>query len=358
MTLTVLNVAYPFAPVTPDAVGGAEQIVAALDTGLARAGHHSFVLACEGSRVQGTLIAVPAIAGTLTDAAVSAARERHAQAVRDAMRQRPIDVIHMHGVDFFDYLPPPGVPVLATLHLPIGWYPAEALTPSRPDTWLNCVSASQHDQAPASANLLPAIANGVPVELFDGRHAKRRFALMLGRICPEKGVHVAIDAAKQAGISLLIAGEVFGYEAHQRYFEEEIRPRLDQWRRFIGPVGLKRKRRLLAAARCVLIPSLAEETSSLVAREALAAATPVIAFDRGALREAVDHGRTGYLVHSETKMAEAIGRIEAIDTSLCRKVARERFTSDRMIGEYLAVYQQLAGSQPRQMESVAARNAA
>src|SRR4051794_7535278 len=143
MTLIVLNVAFPFAPVTPDAVGGAEQIVATLDAGLVQAGHHSLVLACQGSRVEGTLIAVPAISGTLTDAGVSVARERHAQAIRQAMRRWCIDVIHLHGVDFFDYLPPAGVPTLVTLHLPISWYPPAALIPSRPDTWLNCVSASQ-----------------------------------------------------------------------------------------------------------------------------------------------------------------------------------------------------------------------
>ncbi len=65
------------------------------------------------------------------------------------------------------------------------------------------------------------------VALAAARHAKRPFALTLGRICPEKGVHLAIEAAKRAGIPLLIAGEVFPYEAHRRYFAEEVQPRLD-----------------------------------------------------------------------------------------------------------------------------------
>ena len=71
------------------------------------------------------------------------------------------------------------------------------------------------------------------------RHAKRRFALLLARICPEKGVHLAMDAAKRAGIPLLIAGEMFPYTAHHRYFAEEVEPRLDRWRRFIGRRALR-----------------------------------------------------------------------------------------------------------------------
>lgn len=358
MRLTILNVAYPLAPVGPDSVGGAEQIVTALDAALVQAGHVSIVLACEGSRVDGTLLAAQSISGTLSDAAVNAARERHRQAIRDALRRWPIDLVHMHGIDFYSYLPPPGVPVLATLHVPINWYSPQALHPSRPDTWLNCVSVSQHAHAPVSPNLLPPIANGVSLETFAGRHAKRRFALVLGRICPEKGVHVAIDAAKQAGIALLIGGEVFAYEDHRRYFEQMVRPRLDRWRRFIGPVGLSRKRRLLAAARCLLIPSLAEETSSLVAREALAAGTPVVAFQRGALRETIEHGQTGYLVGTEEEMANAIALTDMIDPETCRLVARERFSSSSMIRDYFALYRRLAGSRRIAAESVAAVNAA
>ena len=345
MTLTILNVAYPLAPVGPDAVGGAEQILSALDAALVRAGHRSIVLACEGSRAEGSLIPVPRQRDSLDDAAVNAVHLRHAQALRGLLRQTHVDLVHMHGIDFHCYLPPSGVSVLATLHLPISWYPPHALQPTRPDTWLNCVSVSQHAAAPQSANLLVPIGNGVPVEKFVGRHAKRRFALVLGRICPEKGVHIAIDAVKRAGIPLLIAGEVFAYEAHRRYFEQEVRPRLDSWRRFIGPLGFARKRRLLAAARCLLVPCLAEETSSLVAREALASGTPVIAFDRGAMRETLDHAKTGFLVKDEKSMAEAIGLVDEIDPEACRVVARERFSLHQMTEQYLELYQRLAGVQ-------------
>lgn len=341
MTLTVLSVAYPLAPVSPDAVGGAEQVLHQLDAALVRRGHRSVVVACEGSRVAGTLICVPLPDGVYDDAAKIAAHARHRAAIAAALARHSVDVVHLHGIDFHAYLPAPGFPVLATLHLPPSWYPPEALHPTRPGTWIHAVSRAQHAACPPGPHLLPPIENGVAPGA--ARHAKRRFALLLGRICPEKGVHIAIDAARKAGIPLLVAGEVFPYEAHRRYFAEEIAPRLDRERRFIGPVGLVRKRRLLAAARCLLVPSLAPETSSLVAREAIASGTPVIAFPNGALPETVEQGRTGFLVEDADAMAQAIAKAATIDPDECRRVARERFSLERMVAGYLAAYERLAG---------------
>ncbi len=342
MSLTILSVAYPLAPVGPDAVGGAEQVLTQLDHALVAAGHCSMVVAQEGSRTAGALLTVPAEKGVLDAAAKARAWARHRQAIASALKRWPVDLVHLHGVDFHAYLPPPGVPALGTLHLPPSWYPDVALRPTRSDTWLHCVSQAQHEAWPKAPNLLAPIENGVPIDRLAGRHAKRPFAMFLGRVCPEKGVHLAIEAAKRADIALVIAGEVFGYEAHRRYFEDEVRPRLDARRRFVGPVGLVRKRRLLTAARCLLVPSMVAETSSLVAREALACGTPVVAFPHGALPEAVEHGRTGFLVRDEAEMAEAIEAAGTLDPETCRRVARERFSLDRMIERYFEVYRRLA----------------
>jgi len=189
--------------------------------------------------------------------------------------------------------------------------------------------------------LLPTIENGVPLNQGSARHAKRRFVFSLGRICPEKGFHLGLEAARRARAPLLLAGEVFRYEAHEAYFRREILPRLDKERRFIGPVGYKRKRRLLAAARCLLAPSLAPETSSLVAMEALACGTPVVAFPSGALAEIVEHGKTGFLVETEPEMAVAIGRVGAISRETCRAEAQRRFGLEQMLEKYLELYAQL-----------------
>ncbi len=347
MRLTVLNVAYPLAPVGPDAAGGAEQIVTHLDRALTRAGHRSIVVACEGSVAQGMLVATPWPEGELTDAVRRAAQARHRQSIEQALRQWPVDLVHLHGIDFDQYLPPPGVPVLVTLHLPPSWYPPAVFHLQRPRTFLQCVSRSQRRVCPEAAGLLPEIENGVPVEELAARHAKRRFALALGRICPEKGYHHALEAAARARMPLLLAGEVFHYEAHERYFEDEIRPRLDRSRRFLGPVGWHRKRRLLSAARCLLVPSLVPETSSLVAMEALACGTPVVAFRAGALVDIVEHGRTGFLVNDAAEMADAMTAVDHLDPEACREAARTRFALGRMTRQYLERYQELIEGNPR-----------
>ena len=342
MGLCVLSVAFPFAAVSHGAVGGAEQVLAQLDAALVRAGHTSIVVASAGSSPAGTLVATPRAIGAITDAVRARAHAAHRRALERALRRWPVDVIHMHGIDFHAYLPPPGPPVLVTLHLPPEWYPPAIFRLERPSTFLHCVSATQRARCPSGAKLLPEVPNGVPLDALAARHAKRALALALGSICPEKGFHIALDAAKRAGVPLLLAGRTFPYPAHETYFAREIAPRLDHRRRFIGPIGPVRKRRLLTAARCLLLPSLAPETSSLVAMEALACGTPVIAFPSGALPEIVEHGRTGFLVEDEQEMAEAIHAAPSIEPEVCRAAARERFSLERTVERYFALYRQLA----------------
>lgn len=342
--LTVLSVSFPLAPVSRDTVGGSEQVLCQLDAALEAAGHRSLVIACEGSSVRGALIATPQPMGSLEQAR-TAAQAAHRRAIEMALQRWPIDVIHMHGIDFHAYLPPPGVPTLVTLHGPFWWYPREALSPVRPETYLHCVSAAQRRTAPPGVNLLPDIQNGVDVDALGRRHARRNFALSLGRICHEKGFHLALDAARMARVPMLLAGAVYTYPEHQKHFWNDIVPRLDERRRFIGPLGFVRKRRFLAAARCLLVPSLVEETGSLVAMEALAAGTPVIAFPKGALSEVIEDGVTGFLVEGVEEMAAAIHKVGRIDPEACRAAARTRFSSTTMNEAYLRVYHELAGRQ-------------
>ncbi len=342
MGLNVLSVAYPLTPVGPNAVGGSEQILTILDRELTTRGHNSFVIAVEGSDVTGRLIPTPKATGPLTDAMRRWGQQRHLAAIEQTMRKYPIDLVHMHSLDFHRYLPKARVPVLATLHLPPSWYPRDMFRLARPNTFFHCVSAAQRRSCVRSPLLLPTIPNGVDVRRFECDVPKRNFAFSLGRICPEKGFHFALDAAKKARVEFVLAGEVFPYATHKRYFKEEIRPRLSARRRFIGPVGLARKSRLLNEARCLLIPSTVAETSSLVAMEALASGTPVIAYPSGALVDIVENGRTGYLVSDEYEMAEAIKAARDLKPEICRAVAREQFSSERMVKRYLDTYHQLA----------------
>jgi glycosyltransferase involved in cell wall biosynthesis len=344
MPLTVLGVGYSLAPVGPNAVGGAEQVLSAIDRALVAAGHRSIVVGKLGSQVAGTLIPTGPMPVHIGEEERIRAGERHRQAIAQALAHFSVDVVHCHALDFADHLPKTDVPTLVTLHLPRDFYPMGNLPAERPRTWYNCVSASQRQSFPPFAAMLPKVENGVPVEPLQTRQARRDFALCLGRICPEKGYEHALEAARLAEIPLLIGGQVFPYESHRCYFESAIRPRLGPRAHFLGPVGWTRKRRLLNAARCLLVPSLAAETSSLVAMEAMACGTPVIAFPAGALAEIVEPGVTGYLVHDADEMAWAIRVVVSLDPQRCREVARRRFSVERMVRDYFALYRRLAAT--------------
>ncbi len=336
MGLTIVNVAYPLAPVGPDAVGGAEQILTAIDRGLVERGHRSIVIAAEGSWCAGTLVPIPRPAGPYGAWAKRFAQAAVRLALRHVLQRGDVDVVHFHGIDFDTYVPDGGPPMVATLHLPPEWYPMSAFS-FGPRVQLVAVSRSQRRRCP-SPERLELVPNGVPLERFTPTGERGDFLLALGRICPEKGFHLAIEAARGAGKRLIIAGQVFEYPEHQRYFREEILPRLDGLRTIIGPVSLEQKRELLARARCVLVPSLAPETSSLVAMEAQACGTPVVAFRVGALPEVIAPGRTGFLVASVDEMVEAISLAGELEPEDCRRHAEWRFSSERMVDRYVSVY--------------------
>jgi glycosyltransferase involved in cell wall biosynthesis len=340
VNLSVLSVAFPFAAVSPDAVGGAEQILSMLDRALVAAGHRSIVLGPQGSRVAGELIPMPDATGSISHSVRDDLWARYRAGIEQTCSAQNVDLIHCHGLDYNRYLPGPGLPLLATLHLPIPWYEPGALAPRRPSTWVHGVSSEQRLEG---QHVLQPIENGVPVDGLSARYRKRDFALVLARICPEKGVHLAIHAAQRADMPLIIAGQVFDYGPHIRYFEEQVRPLLGDRCRFVGPVTFRRKRRLLTAARCLLVPSVVPETSSLAAREALACGTPVIGFPHGALMQVVQSGRTGFLVGSVEEMADAINECRTIDSSHCRSEAMARFADCRMVQQYLDRYRYLTG---------------
>ncbi len=322
--MRVLSVAFQEVPVGTPGSGGAEHILSILDSALVQGGDQSAVIAAPGSKVTGQLIE----------------SSNHKETIDLTLRTREFDLIHFHGLDFAKYLPETSVPMLATLHLPVSFYPAGIVEHclSR-GICLNCVSRNQADSTAESRDL-PVIPNGIPTDVY-APDEPEEYLLWLGRICPEKGTHAALEVARRLDMRLIIAGPVHPYPEHRRYFSHCVEPCLDNKRTWVGPVGLNEKHRLLSRASCLLVPSLVAETSSLVAMESLASGTPVVAFAHGALPEVVDDGETGFIVDCAEEMASAIAHVGRLSRAHCRERAIARFDSTRMVGSYRALYRRM-----------------
>src|SRR5262249_17759120 len=147
----------------------------------------------------------------------------------------------------------------------------------------------------------------------------------LGRICEEKGTHLALEIARQASMPITIAGQTYPFAYHQRYFDNEVAPRLSAIpdATFIGLLSGPAKHRLLCGAKALLVTSQVAETSSLVAMEAAASGTPVIAFRHGALTEVVREGITGFLVDRVQEAVQALNHIGETNPAACVRHARE-----------------------------------
>ena len=338
--MRILYVAYPLQPVTSASSGGAEQVLLRLERDMHGRGHTTIVAACEGSVPAGELLPTGPAGG-----APDQFEPRLAQQVRTVIayaREHEPDLIHDHSHWFWPHAGEVDIPVLATLHLPRGFYPAEAFANIPANVRFNCVSASQAEDF---RELSPQIIeNGIDLSRYTPGERNSEYLLWLGRICEEKAPHLAIAAARAANARLIIAGSVYPFSYHQQYFEREVAPHLDgdaERVKFLPTPSFEVKRQLLRKARAVLITSQCRETSSLVAMEALACGTPVIAFAHGALPSIIKHGKTGFIVHSLEEMTETIASVNQIDPRHCRVEAERRFSSARMCGEYAELYQSI-----------------
>jgi len=340
--VNILYVGYPLLPVSEESCGGAEQVLSALERAMSARGHQTSLAAAEGSRCAGELIPTGTPA---TEPDKLPDRERAQwDAVRAALRTHNFDVIHDHSGGFWQHADEVNVPILATLHLPRSMYPPELLRDVPANVFFNCVSQAQAQREgfPDLPGFLGVVGNGIELDRFPLSDAKRDFVLWLGRVCEEKGPHLAIAAARQASTRLVLAGEVYPFSYHQDFWRRAIVPAIDGsavW--FIQRPGALQKLTLLQRAKAILTPSLVDETSSLVALEAMACGTPVIAFRRGALPEIVEEEKTGFLVDSVEEMAVAISCVSQIVPAACRERVAAHFSFDATADAYERLYREV-----------------
>lgn len=248
-------------------------------------------------------------------------------------RAGEFDLIHNN----YDFLPLTysrliKTPMLTTIHGFSSDRIRQVYRKYKHDSWF--VSISDADRDP-ELPYLATVYNGIDLSNITFRPTPGDKLLFLGRIHPDKGVHLAIDTAKRAGMKLLIAGII----QDQAYFDILIQPRIDgQYVEYIGPVGPVERDAAFKEAFALLHLNELPERFGLVMAEANAAGVPVIAYDRGSCREVIADGKTGFLVTSVEQAVRAVRNIDTIDRADCRRRVEERFTIDRMIDGYEQAY--------------------
>jgi glycosyltransferase involved in cell wall biosynthesis len=348
--LRVLYISYPLLTVSEDSAGGAEQMLWVLEREMSRRGLATTVSASAGSRVSGELFITGEPCSQPDD--FERRNQEHQDRVVALVHQRSregraFDLIHDKSGSFWTRARELDVPVLATVHLPRHFYSGCLFEGIPENVSFNCVSRSQANGFGGIPRLLGLVPNGIALDRFTGDAEElaisRSALLWLGRICEEKAPHLALDIADRAGLGITLAGQVYPFSYHQQYFEREISPRLQKMTnaRWVDSPSFAEKVRLLQTAKALLITSQVDETSSLVAMEAAACGTPVIALDRGALPEVVRNGLTGFVVNNVSEAAEAIGAISRISSEACWKHAQLNFSSSRMAGRYAEMYEAL-----------------
>jgi glycosyltransferase involved in cell wall biosynthesis len=332
-------VSTPFVTVPPSAYGGTELVVHALTRALERAGHDVVVYATGDSRAT----RVRALYEAPVWPPDPYAELLHCRFAAADIGAGGFDVIHAHLPAMLAFAPGLDVPMVYTLH--------HAAEPALSRYYARIagvrrVGISARQAQLADPPVHDVVHHGLEPELYPVVGSGGEAAFFLGRLSHCKAPDLAIAAARQAGVPIVVAGSL--HPDNPPGWEAALAAALDQDHvRWIREADLAAKRRHFAGCRALLVPLRWEEPFGLVMIEALLAGCPVIAFPLGAAPEIVEDGVSGFLVSGVRQMAAALGRAGGLDRRVIQARARARFGADRMAQRYLAVYRAAIADQAR-----------
>lgn len=327
--------------VPPAAYGGSELIVSLLTDELVLRGHQVTLFASGDSQTLAHLEPCCPMALRGKASPVEQSVYQTLQLNKIFAHANEFDLIHSH-VDqaVFPYVNLVETPVVHTTHGIIPPY-AEPL-------WLdahqqNFVSISNSQRCKKfNLNYVATIYNGIDVSTFPfhSQPDNPPYLAFLGRMSPEKGVHLAIEIALSLGWHLKIAGKVDPVDVD--FFESQIKPLIDGRQiEFLGEVNHQQKCPLLGGAVATLFPITWQEPFGLVMAESMAVGTPVIAIAMGSTKEVIEDGKTGFLCNSIEECIDSVSRLGEIDRQVCRDHVVANFSVERMVDDYEAVYDKL-----------------
>ena len=340
--LRIAQVAPLYERVPPALYGGTERVVAYLTEELVRRGHRVTLFASGDSETDARLIAPAEKALRLNPDAEDTLSPHVIELGQVIEHAKEFDLIHCH----VDYLAFPmsrfaPTPTVHTLHGRLDQPEQEAVFRQFHDVPLISISNAQREPLRhLGLNWLGTVYHGLPRDTYTYAPRGGPYLAFLGRLAPEKRPDLAIDVAKRAGLPLKIAAKVD--DADRVYFEREIEPLLDHpLIELIGEIGDEQKSEFLGGALALLFPIDWPEPFGLVMVEAMACGTPVIARPFGSVPEILESGRTGLIGDTVEELVEAVKRIESIERAECRQEFERRFTVERMVDDYEAIYRSL-----------------
>jgi glycosyltransferase involved in cell wall biosynthesis len=199
------------------------------------------------------------------------------------------------------------------------------------------VSISDADRSP-ELDYIATVYHGIDLENFTFRPGRGEYLLFFGRIHHDKGAREAIEIARRTNMKLILAGII----QDNAYYEREVKPFLDGKKIiYIGSVGPEERDKVLGEAYALLHPINFSEPFGLSVVESMACGTPVIAFPRGSMPEIIENGANGLLVSSIDEAVSAVKQINSLDRQRCRQIVEKRFSKERMVKDYLKVYQRI-----------------
>lgn len=260
-----------------------------------------------------------------------------------SLRTRFFDIIHNNSLH---YLPVSmastlTTPMVTTLHTPpFCWLESGIRLCRAPNMRFVAVSDTIRELWSPIATIDRTVANGIDLDSFPFSPTAdpSDYLIWYGRIVPEKGLHLAIDAARTVGRPLKIAGPISDPE----YFVDEIEPRLGTDATYMGHLEHRALGRLVGGARVFLCTPRWEEPYGLVVAEALACGTPIAAFARGAIPALVDESCGALAIPDDVaSLADATRRAMELDRLSCRRRAETICDADAMIDAYEALYTEM-----------------
>lgn len=351
--MRIAQVSPLFESVPPQLYGGTERIVACLTDELVRQGHDVTLFASADSHTAARLYPVCPRA-LRRDRTLRDPHAYQTLMIEQVLQQSgAFDVIHFHiDHQYFPLSRYLKTPFVHTHHGRLDM--AELLPLFSEFREVPLVSISNAQRAPVpNLNWQATIYHGLPRHCVGFNPDAGNYLAFLGRVSPEKGLHVAVEIARRAGMPLKVAAKIDGHDVG--FYASTIAPLLQSpGVEFLGEIGGRDKDALLRNAYALLFPIDWPEPFGLVMIEAAAAGTPVIAYARGSVPEIVAHGKTGWIVEGIDEAVAAVGKIPLIDRAACRRAFEERFSVERMTRDYLTVYANLVAQAKRRARAALA----